>query len=107
MKYFVLVILVTKIIAQSNIDGFQIARLKYSGGGDWYNDPSAEINLLKFIQKETNINTIPKFIPVEISSDDIYSFTFLFLTGHGNLFFSDSDAKRLRDYLEKGGFFIC
>lgn len=24
----------------------KLARAKYSGGGDWYNDPSAEVNLI-------------------------------------------------------------
>src|SRR5437868_4537531 len=35
---------------------FRIARLKYAGGSDWYNDPSSEPNLLKFIRQNTNID---------------------------------------------------
>lgn len=85
-------------------EGFQIVRLKYSGGGDWYNDPSSEVNLLKFIQANTNIKTNPEYKFVDISSDEIFSYPFLFLTGHGNVNFSDEEAKRLRTYLENGGF---
>lgn len=84
--------------------GFQIARLKYSGGGDWYNDPSAEVNLLKFVQANTNIKTDAEYKFVDIASDEIYSYPFLFLTGHGNVVFSGEEAKRLRIYLENGGF---
>jgi hypothetical protein len=84
--------------------GFQIARLKYSGGGDWYNDPSAEVNLLNFIQSNTNIKTKAEYKFVEIATDEIYSYPFLFMTGHGNIVFSNDDAARLRKYLENGGF---
>jgi hypothetical protein len=84
--------------------GFRIARLKYSGGGDWYNDPSAEINLLKFIQTNTNINVRPVYVFVDVSSDEIFSYPFLFMTGHGNVVFSNTEAQRLRKYLDNGGF---
>lgn len=84
--------------------GFQIARLKYSGGGDWYNDPSAEVNLLKFVQANTNIKVNAEYKFVDIASDEIFSYPFLFLTGHGNIVFSNEEVKRLRTYLENGGF---
>lgn len=94
---------VSSIYAQNNA-GFQMVRLKYSGGGDWYNDPSSEVNLLKFIQANTNIKVNPEYKFVDIASDEIYSYPFLFLTGHGNVNFSNEEAKRLRTYLENGGF---
>lgn len=83
---------------------FQIARLKYSGGGDWYNDPSAEVNLLKFVQTNTNIKVNAEYKFVDVSSDEVFSYTFLFLTGHGNIVLSAEEVKRLRTYLENGGF---
>ena len=87
-----------------NETGFQIARLKYSGGGDWYNDPSAEVNLLKFVQANTNIKVNAEYKFVDISSDEIFSYPFLFLTGHGNVVFSTDEVNRLRKYIENGGF---
>lgn len=87
-----------------NETGFQIARLKYSGGGDWYNDPSAEVNLLKFVQANTNIKVNAQYKFVDVSSDEIFSYPFLFLTGHGNIVFSTDEVNRLRKYLENGGF---
>ena len=83
---------------------FSIARLKYNGGGDWYNDPSAEVNLLNFIKRNTNIKVEAKYRFVEISSEEIFSYPFLFITGHGNVVFSDDEVERLRLYLENGGF---
>lgn len=82
----------------------QIARLKYSGGGDWYNDPSGEVNLLKYIQSVTGIKTKPEYVFVDINSDKIFNYPILFMTGHGNIVISESEAKRLRKYLESGGF---
>lgn len=100
---YIFIINVTELIAQSEA-GFQIARLKYSGGGDWYNDPSAEVNLLKFIQANTNIKVKAEYKFVDIASDEIYSYPFLFITGHGNIVLSNEEVKRLRTYLESGGF---
>lgn len=87
-----------------NENDFRIARLKYSGGGDWYNDPSAEVNLLNFISANTNIKVKPEYKFVDIASDEIFSYPFLFLTGHGNIVLSNDEAKRLKTYLENGGF---
>jgi len=92
------------VLLAQPVDGFQIARLKYNGGGDWYNDPSAEVNLLNFIQQNTNIKVDARYQFVDISSDEIFSYPFLFMTGHGNVVFSKDEAERLRLYLENGGF---
>jgi hypothetical protein len=83
---------------------FRIARLKYAGGGDWYNDPSAEVNLLKFAKQYAGIDADPKYEFVEISNDNFTSYPFIFMTGHGNVVFSEYEIRRLRSYLENGGF---
>lgn len=84
---------------------FKIARLKYSGGGDWYNDPSAEVNMMDYLSKNTSVDVeAAKFYSVDISSDEIFDYPFILITGHGNIVFSDSETKRLRTYLERGGF---
>lgn len=83
---------------------FRIGRLKYSGGGDWYNDPSAEVNLLQYIRQNTNIAVEPRYEYVDLSSDNIFLYPMLFLTGHGNISFTEEEARRLRAYLESGGF---
>jgi hypothetical protein len=102
---FLLAILFFSVsIYSQNETGFQIARLKYSGGGDWYNDPSAEVNLLKFVQANTNLKVNAEYKFVDISSDEIFSYPFLFLTGHGNIVLSSDEARRLQTYLENGGF---
>ncbi len=89
----------------SSPNAFKIARLKYSGGGDWYNDPSAEVNMMDFLKKNTVIDVDePKFYSVDVASDEIFNYPFILITGHGNILFSDSEVKRLRTYMERGGF---
>ncbi|HEV8538420.1 MAG TPA: DUF4159 domain-containing protein [Bacteroidota bacterium] len=89
----------------SNVkSSFKIARLKYAGGGDWYNDPQEEVNLLKFVRQNTLVDVDPVYEFVEVSSDKFFTYPFIFLTGHGNMSFTDSEVKRLRTYLENGGF---
>jgi hypothetical protein len=83
---------------------FKIARLKYAGGGDWYNDPNEEANLLRFVRQHSLVDVDPVYEFVEISSDKFFTYPFIFMTGHGNMTFSDLEIKRLRTYLENGGF---
>lgn len=103
---FLAILLISQSFAQSGkvSSAFKIARVKYTGGGDWYNDPQAEVNLLSFIKTNTNIVTEPAYEFVELTGDKLFSYPFLFLTGHGNITFSDLEVQRLRSYLENGGF---
>lgn len=107
LRFIVLLILaaVTSVAAQTRIESqFRMARLKYSGGGDWYNDPSAEVNLLKFVRENTPIDADPRYYFVDLASEDLFSYPFLFMTGHGNVVFSNPEVYRLREYLQRGGF---
>jgi hypothetical protein len=81
-----------------------VGRLKYAGGGDWYNDPSAEVNLLNFVHRETGIDVNARYQAVEIAGDDLFAYPLVFLTGHGNIVLTDAEVRRLRTYLENGGF---
>lgn len=83
---------------------FKLARLKYAGGGDWYNDPSGEVNLLRYVRANTNINVEPTYEYVDLATDNIFLYPMLFMTGHGTVNLSDADARRLRAYLDNGGF---
>ena len=81
-----------------------VAILKYNGGGDWYANPTAVPNLIAYTNKncKTNINKNPQ--TVAANSDDVYNFPILFMTGHGNVVFSDDEVTNLRNYLISGGF---
>ncbi len=82
----------------------QIARIKYGGGGDWYSDEQSLVELLKFTREETLIDVAPKEEVVELGSDKVFTYPYLYLTGHGNIRFTTNEVQRLKRYLEGGGF---
>lgn len=84
--------------------GFVLGRLKYSGGGDWYNDPSCIPNLLTFLKSNTNVYVGADEKKVQILDEELFSLPILFLTGHGRIFFAEEEVPRLRKYLTQGGF---
>ncbi|MCA9731432.1 MAG: DUF4159 domain-containing protein [Deferribacteres bacterium] len=83
---------------------FTMARIKYNGGGDWYNDRSCIPNMLHFLSQNTAIRCAVNERYVELNDPALFSYPFLFLTGHGNVEFSEAEAKELRTYLSAGGF---
>lgn len=82
----------------------EIALVKYSGGGDWYANPTSLPNLIKFCNANINTKIKQKPATVEPSSPDLFSYPFVHLTGHGNVVFSEADISNLRKYLNSGGF---
>ncbi|HDQ46267.1 MAG TPA: DUF4159 domain-containing protein [bacterium] len=95
----------TGVRAEKNETGdLVIARLRYGGGGDWYNDPSAIPNLARYITARTGMPVKDTEARVAIGDERLFSFPVLFMTGHGRISLSDTEAARLRQYLLAGGF---
>jgi Domain of unknown function (DUF4159) len=82
----------------------KLALLKYNGGGDWYNDVNSLKNLATFCNRNLGTNFDTDYATVEVGSADIYNHPFLYMTGHGNVVFSNQEAENLRTYLQAGGF---
>lgn len=87
-----------------NVNSQEIAILKYNGGGDWYANPTALPNLIRFCNEniDTEIEQRPQ--TVEVGNPEIFQYPFLHMTGHGNVFFSQDEADNLKTYLLSGGF---
>jgi Domain of unknown function (DUF4159) len=101
--FFVLILLLAGnlVLAQGKM---KIALLKYRGGGDWYSVVDALQNIIKFSNRELNTNFDSDYATIEVGSAEIFNYPFLFLTGHGNVVFSDEEATNLRNYCLAGGF---
>ncbi len=83
---------------------YQLAVLKYNGGGDYYANPTSLPNLISFCNQEFGTN-ISKEVPfVDVGSKDLYRYPFVHMTGHGNVVFSREEADNLKIYLLSGGF---
>lgn len=96
------ILLICSLHIQSQ--NFQIATLQYRGGGDWYSNPTALPNLVEFANRETGTTISTDIATVEVGSQNLFNYPFVYMTGHGNLVFSAQEAQNLRNYLLGGGF---
>lgn len=106
MIHKILIILFTVVLAaNSNAqDKIKLAKLKYDGGGDWYANKTALPNLAEFCNEQLAMNLDEDDDNVDVGSPDLFLYPYIYMTGHGNVVFSRSDAENLRTYLEAGGF---
>jgi len=105
----VIAALVTALLGLGAANGEQaprmtIGRLHYDGGGDWYANPSSLPNLLAAIGNGTTLPVEKTERVVRLSDAWLWSLPYLYMTGHGNVRFSDEDIRTLRRFLEAGGF---
>lgn len=92
------------LLTSGFISAQDLAVLKYKGGGDWYSNPTALPNLIRFCNKNINTKMNDKPESVDAGSIDVFQYPLLHMTGHGNVIFTDDDVENLRDYLTSGGF---
>ena len=93
---------------------FVFVRLKYPGG-DWFTNavnyyrwPSdtkfAEV-LARYTSIDVELHDNPQYVSIEEDDiDHLCSYPFIFMTGHIGVRFSEEDIRKLREYLERGGF---
>lgn len=98
---YIILFLPFSLIAQNT---YQIATLKYNGGGDWYANPTGLPNLIEFANKNIGTRIQKESSVVEAGSIDIFNYPFIYMTGHGNVSFNNTEADNLRKYLLAGGF---
>lgn len=84
--------------------GLKIAKLKYQGGGDWYANKTALPNLIQFCNQHLGTSLTAVEDAVEVGSPELFLYPYVYMTGHGNVVFSDAEATNLREYLISGGF---
>jgi len=104
MKSFIttaVILLVTNIILGQE---FSIARVNYGGGGDWYCDPSSIPNMLNYLTKNTSIKADHDEYRIKLTTKELRGHPYLYMTGHGNIRFTDEEIIQLREYLMGGGF---
>lgn len=103
-KSILLIILLACVLNSMAQSSLKIAKLKYGGGGDWYANKTSLPNLIRFGNSELKMNINPVEDVVEVGSADLFTYPFVHMTGHGNVVFTDAEARNLRNYLLAGGF---
>lgn len=100
----VLCIIALALLSGYSIPSYKLGKLKYNGGGDWYANRTALTNLIQYCNKNIGTNFHSEESIVEVGSTDLFNYPFVYMTGHGNVVFSDQEAQNLRKYLIGGGF---
>lgn len=102
-KPFILLVIVL-VTAQPAAAQLKIAKLRYGGGGDWYANKTALPNLIKYCNTQLGMNLAAEEDAVDVGSRDLFSYPYVYMTGHGNVVFTPEEAENLRTYLAGGGF---
>jgi hypothetical protein len=104
-KLLIFILVLSSQLVVAGNPSFKIGLLKYNGGGDWYANLETSVpNLIKFCNDNLGTNISPEQGVVEVGSPELFNYPFVHMTGHGNVIFSDQEAKNLRNYLIGGGF---
>ncbi len=88
----------------SGVQSQTLGVLKYSGGGDWYSNPTALPKLIEFCNNNLGTTLDPQVKTVTLSSEELFDYPWIHMTGHGNVYFSESEIETLKEYLKGGGF---
>jgi hypothetical protein len=104
LVFFLITLSAITITAAKNPCELTIAVLKYGGGGDWYTNPSSLPNLVAAAHERTTVPVCDTVATVEIMDDRLFRYPFLYMTGHGNVHFTEAERLRLRKFLTGGGF---
>lgn len=99
----ILALIASSLLSYSQAE-LKIAKLKYNGGGDWYANKTALPNLIEFCNRNLKMNLAHEEEVVEVGSAELFLYPYIYMTGHGNVVFSDQEAENLRSYLIGGGF---
>ncbi len=103
-KILIIYVVLLVTVAATKQGSYQMAVLKYNGGGDWYANPTSVPNLVKFCNKNLRTNFDEEVPFIAVGSPEIFNYPIVDITGHGNISFSPSEAENLRNYLIAGGF---
>ncbi len=104
MKRFLVLIACQVLSLGAIAQGTKIAKLKYEGGGDWYANKTALPNLIDFCNAQLNTNLAVEEEVVDVGSSELFLYPYVYMTGHGNVVFTDDEVDNLRKYLISGGF---
>jgi len=99
-----MMLLTLLVTASAGMAQIKIGKLRYGGGGDWYANKTALPNLIRFCNSQLSMNLAADEDAVDVNSRNLFSYPYIYMTGHGNVVFSTEEAQNLRNYLIAGGF---
>jgi len=104
MKFYLFFIFILISIPKFACAQEVVARIHYSGGGDWYGNRTTFPNIFKYIHEQQKLNLSDKEDKIILSQNTLFKYPMLYIAGHGNIKFSSAEIYNLRQYLLNGGF---
>jgi hypothetical protein len=104
MRHYLIALIFVLPFSQLEAQQIKIAKLKYNGGGDWYANKTALPNLIAYCNTHLGTDIAVEEDVVEVGGPELYLYPYVYMTGHGNVVFSNQEAENLRTYLLGGGF---
>lgn len=83
--------------------GFTFARARY-GSGNWDADPKMPSNILNSLVEYTSLRVDPEEVVIDLDSEEIFTFPFLYLTGNKLVRFTKKERENFGRYISDGGF---
>ncbi len=81
---------------------FVFATAQYASG-DWDSAPMVPANVIDAVARYTTIPVGPQGVTVPLSSEAVFGYPLLFLTGHLPVRFTNKEASIVSQYLRRGG----
>jgi len=98
-----------KVYYQSNRktrDEFVFGQVQHDG--DWDPDPSAVMNLLKYVGRYSTMDVQFKRVDVDLhKKKDVFARSFLYMTGHHDFKLGEDEGRNLRKFLQNGGVLLA
>ncbi len=97
----------TRLIYHSSMSSYRGYGGFGRGGGSWSRDyPKADRQFLIAMKRLTRIDGPSSEQPVSIDDDNLFNYPWVYAVQVQTWSFTDAEAKRLREYLLKGGFLM-
>jgi uncharacterized protein DUF4159 len=87
------------------VSRFVFATARYESG-DWESAPALPEAVLDALVRYTTIDAAPVGVDVDVSTDAVFDYPFVWLTGHLPVRFTDEERRHLKRYVERGGFLM-
>lgn len=101
---YLLVLIAALGHANARQGAIQCANLIYGGN---HTSRCFSDQFLSEVQKKTTIPTERRFKKVKLSSEELFSYPFVMMTGESNFFLSKRERENLSEYLANGGFLLA
>jgi hypothetical protein len=84
------------------VSDFFFATAQYESG-DWDSAPLVPPNIIDSLARYTSISVAPTGVIVPLSSERLFRYPFVYLTGHLPVRFTDSERRNIAEFVERGG----